>query len=202
VKSDIEGKTFEHDPKYLNVRVGMNSRMDTIQAAVLIEKLKIFEDEIDRRNLVADRYARGLSDLVKTPSVIEGGVSVWAQYTIVTEDRDGLAAHLRAEEIPSAVYYPRPAARPPTPSSPAARRTGAAAGSSACRCTPTDADPGPDRHGHPQLREEERLGGPAGDQLRPIASAAAGARTYRTASSGRTSACGMFHREERPSPDG
>ena len=60
VKSDIEGKTFEHDPKYLNVRIGMNSRMDTIQAAVLIEKLTIFEDEIAARNRVADRYAAGL----------------------------------------------------------------------------------------------------------------------------------------------
>jgi dTDP-4-amino-4,6-dideoxygalactose transaminase len=108
VKSDIEGKTFDHDPKYLNVRVGMNSRMDTIQAAVLIEKLKIFEDEIDRRNLVADRYAGGLSDLVKTPSVIEGGVSVWAQYTIELDDRDALGPHLRDQGIPTAVYYPIP----------------------------------------------------------------------------------------------
>ena len=71
VKSDIEGKTFEHDPKYLNVRIGMNSRMDTIQAAVLIEKLKIFEDEIAARNRVADRYAQGLrAILVKRPPTV------------------------------------------------------------------------------------------------------------------------------------
>jgi dTDP-4-amino-4,6-dideoxygalactose transaminase len=108
VKSDIAGKTFEHDPKYLNVRIGMNSRMDTIQAAVLLEKLKIFEDEIAARNRVADRYVQGLGDLVKTPAVIEGGVSVWAQYTIETKDRDGLAAHLREAGVPSAVYYPIP----------------------------------------------------------------------------------------------
>ena len=108
VKSDIAGKTFEHDPKYLNVRIGMNSRMDTIQAAVLLEKLKIFEDEIAARNRVADRYIQGLGDLVKTPAVIEGGVSVWAQYTIETKDRDGLAAHLREAGVPSAVYYPIP----------------------------------------------------------------------------------------------
>ncbi|MBS0332965.1 MAG: DegT/DnrJ/EryC1/StrS aminotransferase family protein [Proteobacteria bacterium] len=113
VKSDIEGRTFEHDPKYLNVRIGMNSRMDTIQAAVLIEKLKIFEDEIAARNRVADRYAAGLSDLVRTPTVIEGGVSVWAQYTIeVPQDvdggRDALGPYLREQGVPTAVYYPIP----------------------------------------------------------------------------------------------
>jgi dTDP-4-amino-4,6-dideoxygalactose transaminase len=108
VKSDIEGKTFEHDPKYLNVRIGMNSRMDTIQAAVLLEKLTIFEDEIAARNRVADRYAQGLGDLVKTPKVIDGGLSVWAQYTIEAPRRDDLAVHLREQGAPSAVYYPIP----------------------------------------------------------------------------------------------
>jgi dTDP-4-amino-4,6-dideoxygalactose transaminase len=108
VKSDTEGKTFEHDPKYLNVRVGMNSRMDTIQAAVLLEKLKIFEDEIAARNRVADRYAQGLGDLVKTPTVLDGGVSVWAQYTIELPGRDDLAPVLREQGIPTAVYYPIP----------------------------------------------------------------------------------------------
>ncbi len=113
VKSDIAGKTFEHDPKYLNVRIGMNSRMDTIQAAVLLEKLKIFEDEIAARNRVADRYAEGLGDLVKTPTVLDGGVSVWAQYTIeLAEDvnggRDALAPALREQGVPTAVYYPIP----------------------------------------------------------------------------------------------
>jgi dTDP-4-amino-4,6-dideoxygalactose transaminase len=114
VKSDIEGKTFEHDPKYLNVRIGMNSRMDTIQAAVLLEKMKIFEDEIVARNRVADRYAAGLSDLVKTPTVQDGGVSVWAQYTIELANlpgrggRDELGPHLREQGVPTAVYYPIP----------------------------------------------------------------------------------------------
>ena len=108
VKSDVEGQSFEHDPRYLNLRVGMNARMDTLQAAVLIEKLKIFEDEIAARNRVADRYAEGLGDLVKTPAVISGGVSVWAQYTIELEGRDGLGPYLREQDIPSAVYYPIP----------------------------------------------------------------------------------------------
>lgn len=108
VKSDLEGRTFEHDPRYLNVRVGTNSRMDTLQAAVLLEKLKIFADEIEARNRVAARYAEGLGDVVKVPAVIDGGVSVWAQYTIETDGRDGLAAHLREQGVPSAVYYPIP----------------------------------------------------------------------------------------------
>jgi dTDP-4-amino-4,6-dideoxygalactose transaminase len=108
VKSDLEGRAFDHDPKYLNMRVGMNSRMDTLQAAVLLQKLSIFADEIEARNRVAARYAEGLSDVVVTPRVIEGGVSVWAQYTIEAGERDGLAAHLRAEGIPTAVYYPVP----------------------------------------------------------------------------------------------
>jgi dTDP-4-amino-4,6-dideoxygalactose transaminase len=108
VKSDLEGQTFEHDPKYMNVRIGMNGRMDTIQAAVLLQKLTIFEDEIEARNRVAERYARGLGDVVTTPAVIDGGLSVWAQYTIETPNRDGLAAALREQGIPTAVYYPLP----------------------------------------------------------------------------------------------
>jgi len=108
VASDLEGRTFDHDPKYLNMRVGMNSRMDTIQAAVLLQKLTIFADEIEARNRAAARYAEGLGDVVRAPPVIAGGTSVWAQYVIETDDRDGLAAHLRAEGIPTAVYYPVP----------------------------------------------------------------------------------------------
>jgi dTDP-4-amino-4,6-dideoxygalactose transaminase len=108
VKSDLEGQVFEHDPKYLNVRVGMNGRMDTLQAAVLLQKLTIFADEIEARNRVADRYARGLAGVVRTPEVIKGGRSVWAQYTIETEGRDALAAALRDRGVPSAVYYPIP----------------------------------------------------------------------------------------------
>lgn len=108
VKSDLEGRTFEHDPKYLNMRIGINGRMDTIQAAVLLQKLTIFEDEIEARNRVAARYAAGLGDVVKVPAVIDGGVSVWAQYTIEAADRDGLAAALREQGVPTAVYYPIP----------------------------------------------------------------------------------------------
>jgi len=109
VKGDIEGKTFDHDPKYMNMRVGINSRLDTIQAAILMEKLKIFAEEIALRNAVADRYAQGLGgSVLQVPAIIEGGVSVWAQYVIEHRDRDGLAAHLKAAGVPSAVYYPIP----------------------------------------------------------------------------------------------
>jgi dTDP-4-amino-4,6-dideoxygalactose transaminase len=96
------------DDKYNCARIGMNSRLDTIQAAILIEKLAIFADEIRARNEVADRYAQMLEGLVQTPRVIAGGVSTWAQYVIEADDRDGLAAHLREAGVPTAQYYPKP----------------------------------------------------------------------------------------------
>ncbi|HVV32531.1 MAG TPA: DegT/DnrJ/EryC1/StrS aminotransferase family protein [Vitreimonas sp.] len=96
------------DDKYNCARIGMNSRLDTLQAAILIEKLAIFTDEIRMRNEVADRYAQMLEGLVQTPRVIDGGVSTWAQYVIEADDRDGLAVHLRNAEIPTAQYYPKP----------------------------------------------------------------------------------------------
>ncbi|MCL4159799.1 UNVERIFIED_CONTAM: hypothetical protein GTU68_035944 [Idotea baltica] len=102
-------RVYGKDPKYLSLRVGMNSRLDTIQAAVLLEKLKIFEDEIEKRQAVAERYNAGLkSHVMQVPTVIEGGKSVWAQYVIEHENRDGLQDHLNAQGIPSAVYYPVP----------------------------------------------------------------------------------------------
>ncbi|MBY0569438.1 MAG: DegT/DnrJ/EryC1/StrS aminotransferase family protein [Hyphomonadaceae bacterium] len=96
------------DDKYNCARIGMNSRLDTIQAAILIEKLAIFADEIRARNEIADRYAHMLEGLVQTPKVIEGGVSTWAQYVIEADNRDGLAAHLREAGVPTAMYYPKP----------------------------------------------------------------------------------------------
>ena len=96
------------DDKYNCARIGMNSRLDTIQAAILIEKLAIFADEIRARNEAADRYAQMLEGLVATPKVIDGGVSTWAQYVIEADNRDGLAAHLREAGAPTAQYYPKP----------------------------------------------------------------------------------------------
>jgi dTDP-4-amino-4,6-dideoxygalactose transaminase len=96
-----------HD-QYDNVRVGFNGRMDTIQAAILIEKLAVFPAEIIARQGVAARYAAGLSNLVKVPRLAAGVTSVWAQYAILLDDRARVAAALRAQGIPTAVYYPRP----------------------------------------------------------------------------------------------
>jgi dTDP-4-amino-4,6-dideoxygalactose transaminase len=96
--------------KYDNVRLGLTGRLDTMQAAILIEKLKIFEDEIAARNKVAERYAQGLGNVVSVPRLASGCTSVWAQYTIRLPDgtdRDGFAAALKAQGIPTAIYYPK-----------------------------------------------------------------------------------------------
>ena len=90
------------------MRLGINGRLDTIQAAILLPKLAVFPDEIATRQRVADRYADGLSDVVIVPTVPEGSQSTWAQYTVQVEARDAVAATLKAEDIPTAVYYPRP----------------------------------------------------------------------------------------------
>jgi dTDP-4-amino-4,6-dideoxygalactose transaminase len=96
--------------KYDNVRIGLASRLDTIQAAILSEKLRIFPDEIDARNRAARRYSEGLGDVVTVPVVPAGSTSVWAQYTIRVAGgrRDALATTLKAEGIPTAIYYPIP----------------------------------------------------------------------------------------------
>ena len=94
--------------KYDNVRLGLTGRLDTMQAAVLIEKLKIFEDEIAARNRVAERYSRGLGNVVTVPRLASGCTSIWAQYTIRLPkgtDRDGFAAALKAQGVPTMVYY-------------------------------------------------------------------------------------------------
>lgn len=107
-KSDLSGKTFDHDPKYLNIRVGMNSRLDTIQAAVLLEKLAIFPEEIETRNRVAARYNNLLANIVTVPTVIEGGISNWAQYTIELDQRDAFSVFAKSWGVPTAAYYPMP----------------------------------------------------------------------------------------------
>ena len=97
--------------KYDNERIGMNSRLDTLQAAILIEKLAIFGEEIEKRQAVAARYSEGLSDLFETPIVPEGLVSTWAQYTLKTESeaaRSALQEKAKAAGVPTVVYYPIP----------------------------------------------------------------------------------------------
>ena len=88
--------------------LGLTARFDSIQAAVLLEKLKIFDDECAKRNVVAQRYNDGLSDIVQTPQVIDDVTSVWAQYTLVSEHRDTIRESLSNENIPTALFYPLP----------------------------------------------------------------------------------------------
>ncbi len=103
----IHGKGTD---KYDNVRIGVNSRLDTIQAAVLLEKLAIYEEEIAARQIVAKRYNAALGDIAIVPHVMEGCTSVWAQYTIRVEasKRTPLADRLKEQGVPTAIYYPKP----------------------------------------------------------------------------------------------
>jgi dTDP-4-amino-4,6-dideoxygalactose transaminase len=96
--------------KYDNVRIGQTSRLDTIQAAVLIEKLKIFPEEIEARDAIARRYSDALAEVATVPRVPAGSTSVWAQYTIRLKRgaRTEFAAALAAQGIPTAIYYPKP----------------------------------------------------------------------------------------------
>lgn len=94
--------------KYENVRVGINGRLDTIQAAVLLEKLTIFEDELRRRQVCADRYSQALDADVTVPRLSEGATSAWAQYTVRLEEREAVQGHLKAAGVPSGIYYVTP----------------------------------------------------------------------------------------------
>ena len=94
--------------KYDNVRIGINGRLDTLQAAILLEKLEIFESEIKLRQEVAARYSDGLKDVVRVPHIPDGLMSAWAQYSVVTDKRDVYLARLKELGIPTAIYYPRP----------------------------------------------------------------------------------------------
>jgi dTDP-4-amino-4,6-dideoxygalactose transaminase len=96
--------------KYDNIRVGMNARLDTLQAAILIEKLAIFPDEIVARAAVAARYDQALAGTVAIPQLIEGATSVWAQYTVQVDPdkRAAIAAALASAGVPTAIYYPKP----------------------------------------------------------------------------------------------
>ncbi len=104
----VHGKGSE---KYDNVRIGLNGRLDTLQAAILIEKLAIFADEINERQRVANRYTAGLKDVIATPVVPETNVSAWAQYTLMCKDnaqREAVQKSLKEAGVPTMVYYPKP----------------------------------------------------------------------------------------------
>jgi len=96
------------DHKYDNVRIGINGRLDTLQAAILLEKLAIFGKEIELRNEVAQRYSEGVGDYMRIPMLKPNRTSVWAQYSILSENRDRILARLSSNRIPAAIYYPKP----------------------------------------------------------------------------------------------
>ena len=96
------------ETQYDNIHVGLNSRLDTLQAAILLEKLAILEEEMEARQAVAQRYADGLGDVVKAAQPSAGARSAWAQYAIETPIRDALKAHLQDQGIPSVIYYVKP----------------------------------------------------------------------------------------------
>ncbi|MFA6618540.1 MAG: DegT/DnrJ/EryC1/StrS family aminotransferase [Candidatus Neomarinimicrobiota bacterium] len=96
------------EKRYYHKMVGVNGRMDTLQAAIIRVKLKHFPAEILERKRVADAYSKALKGIVDTPQVLEGNESVWAQYTIRLDKRDALREHLAKYDIPTAVHYPMP----------------------------------------------------------------------------------------------
>ena len=94
--------------KYDNVRIGINGRLDTLQAAILLAKLEVFEEEIEKRQKVAARYSEGLKNVVQVPCIPEGYKSAWAQYSVLSDRKEELMKHLQKAGIPTAVYYPLP----------------------------------------------------------------------------------------------
>jgi UDP-2-acetamido-2-deoxy-ribo-hexuluronate aminotransferase len=94
--------------KYETVRLGMNSRLDTIQAAILDAKIDVFAEETSNRNALAEQYSARLSNVVATPTKPAGVVSAWAQYTIKVPQRDAFQVALKERGVPTAVYYPKP----------------------------------------------------------------------------------------------
>lgn len=94
--------------RYVHQKIGLNSRLDTLQAAVLRVKLRHFEQELDHRNRAAKLYSSLLGDTVQTPQILDGNSSAWAQYTIRTKHRSELQAYLAQRNIPSAIHYPQP----------------------------------------------------------------------------------------------
>jgi len=93
--------------RYDTVRIGINSRLDSLQAAVLLAKLSIFAEEIELRQKVAERYSAALADVVEVPVIDRKARSVWAQYTVKVDNRNSVAAGLKAVGVPTAIYYPR-----------------------------------------------------------------------------------------------
>lgn len=115
-----ELRNHGQDRRYHHPRIGLNGRLDTLQAAVLLAKMDIFEDEVQARGRIGARYTEKLSGAVKTPTLREGNTSVYAQYTIEVNDRDAVMDKLKAAGVPTAVHYPVPLNKQPALKCPAA----------------------------------------------------------------------------------
>jgi UDP-2-acetamido-2-deoxy-ribo-hexuluronate aminotransferase len=96
------------DRRYHHPRIGLNGRLDTLQAAILLVKLSVFDAEVEARARIGQRYSQALRDIVRTPQIVEGNTSVYAQYTIEVDARDGFCKSLQDAGIPTAVHYPVP----------------------------------------------------------------------------------------------
>ncbi|TCK75470.1 DegT/DnrJ/EryC1/StrS family aminotransferase [Acidipila rosea] len=107
-KAMMELRNHGQDRRYHHVSVGINGRLDTIQAAVLLAKLEIFDGELAGRNAAAAKYDVRLAGIVQTPKVLPGYTSPYAQYTIEVDDREDVQAAMTAAGIPTAVHYPVP----------------------------------------------------------------------------------------------
>ncbi len=106
----------EGTTRYEVLRIGMNGRLDTMQAAILLAKLEVFDEELARREAIAQIYDRRLGNAVKTPARVPGSTSAWAIYAILLKDsaqRDALQSSLKSDGVPSAIYYPRPLHKQP-----------------------------------------------------------------------------------------
>lgn len=101
----IHGKGTD---KYDNIRIGINGRLDTIQAAILLSKMEIFAGEIQQRQLVAERYSKRLAGVAAVPYIPEDSLSAWAQYSLIADNRQTLMDKLKAKNIPTMIYYPKP----------------------------------------------------------------------------------------------
>jgi UDP-2-acetamido-2-deoxy-ribo-hexuluronate aminotransferase len=104
----LELRNHGQDRRYHHTRIGINGRMDTMQAAVLLAKLEIFDEELTARSEAADRYAALLKDVVQVPRLLPGCTSPWAQYTIEVDRRDAVQTAMQQKGVPSAVHYPVP----------------------------------------------------------------------------------------------
>jgi UDP-2-acetamido-2-deoxy-ribo-hexuluronate aminotransferase len=104
----IELRNHGQSARYLHTRIGINGRLDTLQAAVLLAKLDVFDEELIARSETADRYTALLKDAVHTPRILPDRTSAWAQYTVEVHDREGVEKSMHAAGIPTAVHYPMP----------------------------------------------------------------------------------------------